>query len=180
MADYLANMSSTIVTDNADQSSHKLHSGWALWAHLPHDTDWSIKSYKLISKFATVEDAIILLETIPDKMISNCMLFIMRDKINPTWEDLNNRKGGSFSYKVSNKTVCDIWKKLSYALVGETLATDNKVLSTINGITISPKKNFCIVKIWMSTCNYQNPAVIKKIIDITPNGCLFKKHSPEY
>lgn len=180
MADYLANMSSTVVTDNADQTFHKLHNAWALWAHLPHDTDWSINSYKLISRFRTVEDAIILLETIPEKMINNCMLFIMKDKINPTWEDVNNRRGGSFSYKVSNKTVCAIWKKLSYALIGETLVNENNILATINGITISPKKNFCILKIWMSTCNYQNPAVIKKIIDINPNGCLFKKHSPEY
>jgi hypothetical protein len=24
---------------------HKLSDTWILWAHLPHDTDWSIKSY---------------------------------------------------------------------------------------------------------------------------------------
>lgn len=183
MADYLANMSSTIVTDNAEnaeQSFHKLQNKWALWAHLPHDTDWSINSYKLVSTFSSVEEAIVLFETIPEKMVTNCMLFIMKDKINPTWEDVHNRRGGSFSYKVSNKSVCNVWKKLSYSLVGETLVSDNTMLGTINGITISPKKNFCILKIWMSTCTYQNPAIIRKITDLTPNGCLFKKHSPEY
>jgi len=172
--------STTIVTDNSEKPIHKLHNKWTLWAHLPHDTDWTINSYKMISTFSSVEEAIVLFESIPDKMITNCMLFIMKEKINPTWEDVHNRKGGSFSYKVSNKSVCSVWKTLSYALVGETLVSDNKILSTINGITISPKKNFCVLKIWFSTCNYQNPSIIRKITDLSPVGCLFKKHSPEY
>ena len=24
---------------------HLLHDKWVLWAHLPHDTDWSVNSY---------------------------------------------------------------------------------------------------------------------------------------
>lgn len=31
---------------------HKLSDTWILWAHLPHDTDWSIKSYIKICPFA--------------------------------------------------------------------------------------------------------------------------------
>ena len=30
---------------------HPLADTWTLWAHLPHDTDWSIKSYKRILTF---------------------------------------------------------------------------------------------------------------------------------
>ena len=29
------------------RQTHILFDKWVLWAHLPHDTDWSIKSYKL-------------------------------------------------------------------------------------------------------------------------------------
>mgnify|MGYP003866091315 FL=1 len=76
---------------------------WTLWAHLPHDTDWSLNSYKKIMTFTTVEEALVLYETLPDKMIKNCMLFLMREGIKPTWEDEKNRGGGCFSYKVSNK-----------------------------------------------------------------------------
>ena len=173
-------MSSNIDSDNSEQTLHKLQNKWTLWAHLPHDTDWSINSYKLISTFGSVEEAIVLFETIPDIMVTNCMLFLMKDKINPTWEDIHNRKGGSFSYKVTNKNVSNVWKNLSYSLIGETLVNDNAILGTINGITISPKKNFCIIKIWLSTCNYQNPSIIRKITDLSSFGCLFKKHSPEY
>ena len=29
-----------------NQEIHNLYDNWTLWAHLPHDTDWTVKSYK--------------------------------------------------------------------------------------------------------------------------------------
>jgi translation initiation factor 4E len=160
--------------------SNKLNDSWTLWAHLPHDIDWSVKSYKPILTFSSVEEAVALCETLPNKMIKNCMLFLMRTGIQPVWEDVKNRKGGCFSYKVNNKCVSEAWKNLSYSLIGETLTEDMGLLPQINGITISPKKSFCIIKIWTAGCNFQNPGVILKIPELTTHGCLFKKHMPEY
>ena len=158
-----------------------LNGSWTLWAHLPHDTDWSIKSYKKIDDFNSVEAAVTLTETLPHKMIKNCMLFLMREGIAPTWEDPKNRAGGSFSYKVTNKIVPHIWRDLTYNLVGETLGTSNNIQGNINGITISPKKNFCVIKVWMASCSSQDPNIIHQIGDgIVSHGCLFKKHNPEY
>jgi hypothetical protein len=160
---------------------HVLNDSWTLWVHLPHDTDWSIKSYKEIMSFKTVEEAIALTERLPGQMVKNCMLFVMRKGIKPTWEDERNRNGGCFSYKISNKYVSTVWKKLTYTLVGETLSNDKKHIRKINGITISPKKNFCVIKIWLSSCEIQNPEIIRVIEPgIISQGCLFKKHSPEY
>jgi hypothetical protein len=167
-------------TSSKSCNSNKLNDSWTLFAHLPHDTDWSVKSYKPIFTFSSVEEAIALCETLPEKMIKNCMLFLMRNGIQPVWEDSRNRKGGSFSYKVNNKNVADAWKKLSYSLVGETLTEDMSLLKHINGITISPKKSFCIVKIWIAVCDFQNPGLIAKIPELSTHGCLFKKHMPEY
>ena len=62
------------------------------------------------------------------------MLFMMRKGINPTWEDPANCQGGCFSYKVTNKNVSQVWKKLSYLLVGETLTNNHRVGKIINGI----------------------------------------------
>ena len=47
------------------------------------------------------------------------MLFIMRENINPIWEDVKNKEGGSFSFKIGNKFIKDIWETLTYALWGE-------------------------------------------------------------
>lgn len=165
------------ILENGESTYSKLYDSWTLWGHLPHDIDWTLKSYNKIMNCTTVEEVIALYETIPDKMINNCMLFLMRKGINPMWEDSKNNKGGCFSYKISNKNVSSVWKKLSYALVGETLSKEKNVRKNINGITISPKKNFCIIKIWLSTCEFQNPSCINEIEGgITSHGCLFKKH----
>lgn len=170
-------MAEVVATE--DSTNHLLHDKWTVWAHLPHDTDWSLNSYKHIFRIETVEEAITLTETLPEKMIKNCMLFIMRDGIHPTWEDPQNANGGCFSYKISNKSIKEAWKLLTYRLIGETLVNDEKLSNMVNGITISPKKNFCIIKIWCKTCDHQNAKIIKPINDlIIPHGCLFKKHKP--
>ena len=163
-------------SEQTEPAVHKLYDNWTLWAHLPHDIDWTVKSYKQVVTFNSVESIITVCETLPEKMISNCMLFLMRKGIQPMWEDPKNCKGGCFSYKVSNKNVATVWKNLSYILVGESLTEDKGLRKHINGITISPKKNFCIIKIWIANCDYQNPTIINELPSIVPHGCLFKKH----
>jgi hypothetical protein len=173
-------LSETIATANKAQQHHALSGGWTLWGHLPHDTDWSLKSYIKLYDFNTVEQAVSVTEMLPPKLVVNCMLFLMREGITPIWEDVRNRNGGCFSYKVSNKDVPDCWRQLTYALVGNCISANKALLPVVNGITISPKKNFCIVKIWLASCKFQNAAIINELMGITSHGCLFKKHTPEY
>ena len=161
--------------------SHKLHDSWTMWAHLPHDTDWTILSYKNIFTMKTIEESIAISETMPDVLVKNCMLFLMKEGVKPIWEDPQNRSGGCFSYKINNKTVHEVWKQLCYLLVGSTISNQQSFVANVTGITISPKKNFCIIKIWMSTCANQNPAIISnEVTGLTSHGCIFKKHTPEY
>jgi len=156
---------------------HNLSDTWTLWAHLPHDTDWSIKSYKKILTFNTVEEAIAITRTIPEVLTTNCMLFLMRNGIAPMWEDPKNKHGGCFSYKITNKYVYQIWSELTYCLIGNTISASVPFMNNISGITISPKKHFCIIKIWTSTCTFQQPTIVTNEIKyFTPVGCLFKKH----
>jgi len=160
---------------------HILSDKWTLWAHLPHNTDWGIKSYIPISTFSTIEETLGVVETLPPVLIENCMLFMMREGVKPTWEDPKNRNGGCFSYKVSNKNVCKVWKDLTYVVVGGSISKQTNFVNCVTGITISPKKNFCIIKIWMADCNNQNPAIVTSDVSgLSPIGCLFKKHTPEY
>jgi hypothetical protein len=97
------------------------------------------------------------------------------------WEDPKNRAGGCFSYKVSNKNVYEVWKELTYVVVGDTVSNQSSFVTSVSGITISPKKNFCIIKIWMTNCNHQNASVVtQEIKELSSHGCIFKKHAPEY
>jgi hypothetical protein len=151
-----------------------LKTKWVLWGHLQHDTNWNMDSYTQICTTTYVEDLVELLDKLPEKMLTNYMLFMMREGINPVWEDEQNKQGGCFSYKVDNKYVKDIWSDLCCYILGNTISTE-PVNNTITGISISPKKSFCIIKIWMSSCKFQD-ASIMNIKQLKLNNCLFKKH----
>lgn len=172
-------METTSPVDN--NTFHPLSDKWNLWAHLPHNTDWSLTSYIHISSFSTIEETVAITESLPTSLVENCMLFIMRHDVKPTWEDPKNRNGGCFSYKVSNKNVYKVWKDLTYVVVGSSISKQMNFVNCVTGITISPKKNFCVIKIWMTDCNNQNPAIVTSDVrNLSPQGCLFKKHTPEY
>ncbi len=38
-------ISQQMESPSAAVEQHLLYDKWVLWAHLPHDTDWSVKSY---------------------------------------------------------------------------------------------------------------------------------------
>ena len=167
------------MTDIPSTKLYLLSDTWVLWAHLPHVTDWSLSSYIKIMEIKELNDILSLYKSIPDKMIKNCMLFMMRKGINPTWEDPANCQGGCFSYKVS-KSIAECWRQLSYTIVGETTSNRPDLMSDINGITISPKKSFCIVKIWLKSIKFQSAMDINAVDGINSYGCIFKKHKPDY
>uniref|UniRef100_A0A6C0KEA9 Uncharacterized protein n=1 Tax=viral metagenome TaxID=1070528 RepID=A0A6C0KEA9_9ZZZZ len=160
----------------ACEKYHTLSDKWVLWAHLPHDTNWSLSSYKKILKFTTIEELITLYDSMSETLVKNCMLFLMKHNINPIWEDKQNRNGGCFSFKSSNKNVYIAWKNLSFYLVGNTLTENDNLMKNITGITISPKKSFCIIKIWVNCCEFQNPTILERVKSLNFQGCLFKRH----
>tara|TARA_Y100000741_G_scaffold365172_1_gene359982 strand:+ start:2470 stop:2955 length:486 start_codon:yes stop_codon:yes gene_type:complete len=155
---------------------HQLSDKWVLWAHLPHDINWNLQSYKKIIGFNALEDIIALNQHISDCIIKNCMLFLMKNNITPLWEDIENKQGGCFSFKVNNKNVVSSWKRLVYCLIGNTITSNDELNKNITGITISPKKSFCIIKVWLTNTTFQNPRLLSDIIGLQFDGCIFKKH----
>jgi translation initiation factor 4E len=164
------------MNDNTLEKKHELYDKWTFWAHLPHDTDWSLSSYQKLVTISSLEEVVTINNIIPNEMVCNCMLFVMRNGINPLWEDSHNRDGGSFSFKIDNSDVAELWKEMVYKLVGEDLFINENSVKKITGVTISPKKNFCILKIWIKDCSEQNVSKLNINNKLNVNGCLFKKH----
>lgn len=157
---------------------HPLKNRWVLWGRLSNNTIWTISSYVKIATFTSLEQTMAIMDTLTETMIKSLMLFVMKEGIEPMWEDPANVGNGAFSNKINSKGSHEIFRKYTYALVGEELSTNPAVLDSIAGITISPKKNFWIIKIWMTTLKFQNPAVITcDIKGSQQHGCLFCKHS---
>ena len=163
-----------------DLSYCSLNNNWTFYLHL-HDTrEWNLESYNKILRFHCVEHAILLNDEIHYDLIKKSMMFLMKEDIKPMWEDEQNKNGGCFSFKVSNKDIEQVWKKVYFHVIGTTMTKHKKYDDRINGITLSPKKKFCILKIWMNNCELKDPGIFVDIENLTSEGCLFKKHCPEF
>jgi len=169
-------MESSRVESSSNESKTLLSDKWVLWAHLPHDTDWSLSSYIKVMVITNLEDLVMIQEVIPEKMVKNCMLFLMKKDVNPTWEDPKNKEGGCFSFKIMNKNVITSWNKLLIKMVTNNISKNDEFLNSITGVTISPKKTFCIVKLWMDGVKFQSTIYLNESDYLNPRGCLFKRH----
>jgi hypothetical protein len=154
-------------------NEYKLSNKWNFYIHLQDVEEWDFSSYHNIHTIDNVEQAILLSDEINFDLIKKTMIFIMKNDIKPMWEDPENKQGGGFSFKVHNKNIEYVWKKLFFMLIGNTLSKEHE---SINGISISPKKSFCIVKVWMKDCKHINPIILANIEYMDKVGCLFKKH----
>ena len=151
----------------------RLHDEWILWYHDPNDTNWELKSYKIIAHIHSINDFWNTYEFLTNKVIENSMLFLMRSGIQPMWEDPKNINGGCWSFKITKGIMKQYWTELSIFLLGENIMSDFK---NINGLSISPKKSFCIIKIWNCDKTINNKELINKKMEIPFDSCIYKQH----
>ena len=85
--------------------------------------------------------------------------------IYPQWEDPSNRKGGYWSFKIMKEKSSEYWFKLFMCTIGECISEKVEDTLGINGISISPKKNFCIIKIWNNDSNNNDIEFLSKELD---------------
>ena len=165
---------------------NKLNNPWVIWYHNPSDNNWDIKSYHNLYEINTVEEYCKFENTrkIHLPKLSESMFFIMRklneyEYVYPMWEDENNKQGGCWSFKINSESIEEIWKILTIYLIGENLGTNVTNSLNINGMSISPKKGFCIVKIWNNDSNDND---VLEIINnklgsyIDLDTCFYKSH----
>ena len=169
----------------SDKGIHKTHTAWTFWYHNPIDKNWDLNSYTKIYEFHTLEDFCKIYNSWDDCLphISEGMFFLMRkldsgSYINPLWEDKYNRNGGFWSFKINKDDAEIIWKDLSNYLVGEQMCKYINDSMMINGISISPKRNFCILKIWNNDHKKCDKALLSnKIPNLAFSECMYKCHN---
>lgn len=152
--DIIQNISSSIEKVNYDEDIF-LSECWTLYFHDPDDNQWTPESYKIVGNFSTLQDW-----CYTDISFTNLwqkgMFFIMREHIQPLWEDPLNKNGGCFSFKVNKPDAGHFWFKLGSLLLGSTLGKTQEIDSKICGISMSPKRNYCILRVWVQTNEYNN------------------------
>lgn len=132
-----------------------LNGCWSLYFHNPDDSDWSICSYKKVCDISSAEDWIKADVCLHD-MWDKGMFFLMREHIQPMWEDEENKDGGCISFKVNKPDAKEYWFQLGCKVLGEVLKKD-RMGDRISGVSISPKRNFCILRIWCGSVEIGSP-----------------------
>ena len=162
-------------------NKYKIQSKWCLWYHSINDNKWTKDSYKKIININNLLDYHFLKKNFERQHLQNGMFFIMRDDIFPTWEDPENRLGGCISFKVKSNEILDSWNKLFIYLISENIINDKNEFEEINGISIAPKKEFNIIKIWLRNDNKDYKNLIKSIEPYYKlEDSLYRKHVLEY
>ena len=156
---------------------YKLQTSWILWNHKLNDNNWKNNSYKNIFEINNLYDYKFLENIMTLQNLQNTMFFLMRKDIFPTWEDPDNRDGCCASFKVPLKDIRNIWIQLVIDIISENIHIDKNKYDIINGISIAPKKEFNIIKIWFKT-DIQNINKSIRLYDhyINVENCRLKKH----
>jgi hypothetical protein len=74
------------------------------------------------------------------------MFFVMRDPIPPLWENHQNIRGGYYSFRCQKRDAADSFINHMIAVMCGELT--RHATNQINGLSISPKRGFNIVKVW--------------------------------
>lgn len=147
-----------------DTDLNYLNDTWNVYFHDPFDINWTNQSYVLISSIGDITEFWQNMFSMKENLHKG-MFFIMRDGVFPCWDDPSNINGGCLSIKILKDDVYPFWEDLCIKMLGETLIKTEfrDKWNVINGISTSPKKHFCIVKIWLR----DNTLVDKNKFDIS-------------
>ena len=168
-----------IIINGSDEN--RLNSEWNLYFHDPNSYNWDNDSYKTIYNIKTIIDYWFLNQQI-EKNIHLGMFFLMRNNIFPLWDNDENKNGSSFSFKILKTDAKTYWNKLCIMILSETFLKREYIdkWDNINGLSISPKKNFCIIKIWLKQKDIFNNDNINEYFNLPEEytgDYIFKNHT---
>jgi len=158
-------------------NEYKLNNKWTLWYHSLKNKNWDNNSYVKVIEIKSLLDYQLLKDVMRINHLQNGMFFLMKGDIFPTWEDPKNRMGGCISFKYDNN-ILNEWLKILLLCINEELSDYNK---EINGLSIAPKKEFNILKVWIKDDSKDYKTLIKEYNPFMKlDKCMYKKHELSY
>jgi len=158
--------------------THPIGSGpWTLYFHESDDKSWGADSYKKIHGAASWEGLGTLLREMGPTRIMGGVLKIMRGDTSPLWENKVNIRGGAYCIKVPRRVAVEVFTRYVAAAAAECATTD-PAANPIVGVTISPKKGFCIIKLWNTDAVKHKNAADVAILheDVRTGEILYRPH----
>ena len=135
-------------------TEHYLDDVWSYHFHDPDDSRWTLESYTRLADVSSVEGFWpVHAATLP--YLARGIFFVMREHVFPCWDDPHNIDGGCLSMKVLKDDVPAFWEHLLLHALCDTLVAAPDAASdrpSVNGLSASPKRFFCIIKVWLADC----------------------------
>lgn len=125
-----------------DDGEFLLDDIWTMYYHRWNDSDWTYQSYKMLGNMSSAEE-FWKMHSVTKRFLHMDMFFLFREHVFPCWDDPNNMSGGCVSVKIPNKSVLLYWEEVAALMLCEEMCEKG-----LNGISSSPKNNFCIIKLW--------------------------------
>lgn len=136
------------------KTEHLLNDIWSYYFHDPYDTNWNVESYHRLGNITCIEEFWPIHTNLKPKLHQG-MFFLMREHVFPCWDDPFNKDGGCLSIKVLKDDLPDVWETLNIKLLGEIVVKNldkrESFWDHVNGLSTSPKRHFCIIKIWLKS-----------------------------
>jgi hypothetical protein len=119
---------------------------WTLYFHSPEETKWTLNTFISLGAMKNWRDFWTVIDTLKIESLSDGMFFMMRDPSPPLWESHQHIRGGCYSFRCQKKDAHDIYLNHIIAAMLGSLGAHPE--NRINGISISPKRGFNIIKVW--------------------------------
>ena len=154
---------------------------YTFYFHNVDENDFTIQKFKKIASINNMVDLSKIINTIPT--ITSGMFYLMKNDVKPLWEE--NIHGGFWTFKLMKKDADRIWKILILNFVSNSITKNINESNLITGISISPKINNCIIKIWTlyNPDNTNASNILNDILDPNSNlpildnsTAFYKKH----
>jgi len=153
-----------------------------LWSHSLTDSSWDISSYNIIYDIDTVGKFWYIFNNLPSCDIKGNHFYLMKKNVDPIWEHEENRKGGVCSFRVLLKDSMKLFEYLCVLMLCNKLYDGEGNLDDVTGVSVSPKNNWSIVKVWnkdskVDVVGRLNSEIKKKYNNIS---IQYKENNPEY
>ena len=143
----LTTLRDSIMASDSPSLDSEIPSGsWTLYFHSPEETKWTLQTFLSLGAMKTWGDFWTIMELLRTESFSDGMFFLMRDPSPPLWESHHHIRGGCYSFRAGKKEAADTY--VTYAIAAMLEKVSVSAANKINGLSISPKRGFNIIKMW--------------------------------
>lgn len=147
------------------------HPKYTLWYHNPNENLFTESTFTKVLDINKPEELFAMhkLLILNQKILLNGLFYIMKDNIKPVWNNKHHINGGSLSWKIDRHLSVKYWENLVALFISGNFNHLEKY--KVTGISINPKKNCNILKIWFGRTIPKSELSKLKL----PKNCAFKE-----